>query len=233
MTENIYPLSNFNFNNDVSTIFDKHVRDSIPFYDEIQKNMVLLSDYFLTKNSVFYDLGCSTGETLFNILTRHKSKDIVFYGIDTSEHMLKQAYLKLPKNDDVVLIQDDILSFVMPQKSDLVVLNLVLHFIPKEMRFDLIKKIQINMNKGSALIIVDKCFASSSQFQYMFDCSYHDLKEIQGLTNDEIRKKEQSIRGVLTPFYIEDYLNIFSQLNLKSEVFYKNFGFTGFICIKD
>ena len=55
--------TDWKFNKNVSNNFDKHVRQSIPMYDQIQKYICSLSEWFLKDGSNIYDLGCSTGET--------------------------------------------------------------------------------------------------------------------------------------------------------------------------
>ena len=59
--------TDWKFNKNVSNNFDKHVRQSIPMYDQIQKYICSLSEWFLKDGSNIYDLGCSTGETAKNI----------------------------------------------------------------------------------------------------------------------------------------------------------------------
>ena len=49
------------FNKNVAISFDKHVRQSIPFYDLIQKYITSISEWFIKDHSIIYDLGCSTG----------------------------------------------------------------------------------------------------------------------------------------------------------------------------
>ena len=84
------------FNRNVAKLFDKHVRQSIPFYDPIQKYISSLSEWFIKDNSLVYDLGCSTGETAKNILKFNKKRKIKFryIGIDNSSQMIKLAKKK-------------------------------------------------------------------------------------------------------------------------------------------
>ena len=52
------------FNDKVAENFDKHVIQSIPHYQDLQKYLVQLSEWFLKDDTYVYDLGCSTGETI-------------------------------------------------------------------------------------------------------------------------------------------------------------------------
>ncbi len=56
------------FANKTRTQFEQHIEKSVPFYNEGHKLALGLSDFFLTKNSVCYDIGCSTA-TLLKIWT--------------------------------------------------------------------------------------------------------------------------------------------------------------------
>ena len=43
--ENIYQHNKWEFNKEVSDVFDKHVRQSIPMYAEFQKSVIKLSEF--------------------------------------------------------------------------------------------------------------------------------------------------------------------------------------------
>ena len=61
------------FDNKVALKFDTHVNQSIPHYLDLQSYTVKLSEWFLKDNTLVYDLGCSTGETIKEILNLNKS----------------------------------------------------------------------------------------------------------------------------------------------------------------
>lgn len=58
------------FDEQVSQHFDTHVRKSVPLYEEVQKAVIEISEWFIRDNSVVYDLGSSTGETHFSFITK-------------------------------------------------------------------------------------------------------------------------------------------------------------------
>src|SRR3954452_12529831 len=83
------------FDKDVSKAFDSHVRKSVPFYDEIQRMVIEVSEYFVRDQSVVYDLGSSTGTTIQLLAEAHAGKeDVQFIGIDASEFMVDEARKK-------------------------------------------------------------------------------------------------------------------------------------------
>ena len=44
------------FDEQVSQHFDTHVRKSVPLYEEVQKAVIEISEWFIRDNSVVYDL---------------------------------------------------------------------------------------------------------------------------------------------------------------------------------
>ena len=82
------------FDNKVAKIFDKHVNQSIPHYNFLQKNISALSDWFLKDNSRVYDLGCSTGTTILEICKTNKNKKLEIIGIDSEKKMISLAKKK-------------------------------------------------------------------------------------------------------------------------------------------
>ena len=56
------------FNDEVASKFDTHVKQSIPHYSSFQKYIARLSEWFLKDDCLVYDLACSTGETINQLL---------------------------------------------------------------------------------------------------------------------------------------------------------------------
>ena len=63
----------FNFAGNVHKSFEKHVKKSVPFYEEGHDIICKLSSFFLVNKSVVYDLGCSTGPLSVFLGDRHWS----------------------------------------------------------------------------------------------------------------------------------------------------------------
>ena len=74
---------NWKFDQQVSESFDSHVIKSVPFYEEIQRMVVEISEYFIKDNSVIYDIGSSTGTTLSLLSQQHISKKNIITKINS------------------------------------------------------------------------------------------------------------------------------------------------------
>jgi tRNA (cmo5U34)-methyltransferase len=96
LNKNLIKISkSWSFNKNVSNNFDHHVAQSIPFYKEINKTIVSISEFFMKENSVVYDLGCSTGNIIYKLCKLNLSHPVEIYGVDREVHMLKIAKKKL------------------------------------------------------------------------------------------------------------------------------------------
>ena len=66
--------SSWTFKGKVAKSFDDHFAKSVPFCKEGQKLVTQISDFFIKKNSICYEIGCSTGTLTKMISLRHKEK---------------------------------------------------------------------------------------------------------------------------------------------------------------
>jgi tRNA (cmo5U34)-methyltransferase len=87
----------FDFNK--ITDFDEHIDKSIPSYNLLVEMTKSIAEYFYTKESVIYDLGCSTGKMLREIKAVSKKR-----GIDNS-NLLPKAN---PNFESIDLNKEDV-----------------------------------------------------------------------------------------------------------------------------
>ena len=79
--------SDFQFNEEVASVFDDMLVRSVPFYLEQQNLIEDIAQRFAQPDSIVVDLGCSTGTTLIR-LAHLLDKSIRLIGYDNSEPML-------------------------------------------------------------------------------------------------------------------------------------------------
>ena len=160
MKDNIFekPIKKqFEFDEDVASVFDDMLSRSVPHYDEMLNLTTSFALKYLDDNSTIYDLGCSTATTLINIGKQHnKDLKLNLIGIDTSEAMLNQAKHKSKAYGiDIEFINNDIFD-VDFKKSNVIISNYTLQFIRPLQREKLIKKIYDSLKIGSIFIFSEK-----------------------------------------------------------------------------
>ncbi len=226
--------TDWKFNRNVSNNFDKHVRQSIPMYDEIQKYICSLSEWFLKDGSNIYDLGCSTGETAKNLFKKFPNKKINYTGFDLSKEMIKIAVKKNIKNKKKVKFKiGDINKINYKKNTDLFLSVLTFPFLNSQNRLGLYKKIYKSLKHGGSLIFVDKIRSSNSNFEDIFNQIYFDFKIANKLNHAQVLNKSKSIRSSMQLFELAEIDNFLTKSGFKKrEVFFRWYNFIGIIAIK-
>ena len=226
--------TDWKFNKNVSNNFDKHVRQSIPMYDQIQKYICSLSEWFLKDGSNIYDLGCSTGETAKNIFKKFPNKKISYIGYDISKEMIKIAIKKNSKNKKKAKFKiGDINKINYKKNTDLFLSVLTFPFLNSQNRLRLYKKIYNSLKYGGSLIFVDKIRSSNSNFEDIFNQIYYDFKIENKLNHSQVLNKSKSIRSSMQIFELSEIDNFLKKSGFKKrEIFFRWYNFVGFIAIK-
>jgi len=222
------------FDKNVSQAFDSHVRKSVPFYEEIQRMVIELSEYFVRDQSVVYDLGSSTGTTLDQLSTAHAGKeDAQFIGFDLSKFMIKEARKKVNRAN-VRFHHKNVLDVEFSPPANFVTSLFTMQFLTLAERRTLLRRIHDGLIEGGGLLIVEKVSAEHSVFEDMWTELYWDFKRRQGFTPEQILEKANSIRGVMKPLTIEENLDILWQTGYsRVDIFFKWYNWAGIVAIKN
>ena len=212
--------------------FDKHVKKSVPFYEEGHQLTVGLSDFFLNQGSVCYDLGCSTGTLLANLATHHEGKGVSFKGIDCEQDMLKIAQGSC-LNYKEVTFENKNLENCSLKPSDLVTAYYTMQFVSPRHRQNVFNKIYQSLNGGGGFVLFEKVRAPDARFQDIVTTLYSDYKLGQGYSGNEIVSKTRSLKGVLEPFSRLGNMGLLKRAGFKDvTTVFKYLCFEGFLAIK-
>src|SRR5574344_219717 len=100
----------FEFDEEVASVFDDMLERSVPFYKEMQRLSIVFASKYLEENDRVYDLGCSTASTLIE-LSKYFEKNLNLIGIDSSDAMIKRASNKAKAfGVDIEFLNDDIFN---------------------------------------------------------------------------------------------------------------------------
>lgn len=226
---------NWMFDDKIAPIFDEHVRQHIPLYDEIHISIQQLANWFIEENTNVYDIGTSTGSLIVDLYKNTARNNVSYIGIDTSKEMIDIASQNLKKNNvDALVLQQDVMndSFKI-ENASFVASILTNQFIKIEQRQSLINKIYKGLNAGSAYIVVEKVVGNNAKFNEMWVEMYHEAKLRNGLSEKEVIAKARSIRGILKPLSIKENTNLLKNAGFKEvDMFFKWCNFAGFIAVK-
>ncbi|MDY6990088.1 MAG: methyltransferase domain-containing protein [Thermodesulfobacteriota bacterium] len=197
--DNLYAgNAGWSFGNNVATVFDEHIRKSVPFYDAGHGLIVKMGDFFLPNGSTCIEVGCSTGNLLAGLAERNKEKDIRILGIDKEVKMVEEARKKCRKYGSVEVECQDIIDFDF-SGVDLVISYYTMQFVQYKWRQEVINRIYAGLNPGGGFIFFEKVHTPYPRFQDMFGSLQNEYKLEKGYTPEEILGKAASLRGILEP----------------------------------
>lgn len=226
--------ANWKFGSKVADNFDLHATRSIPFYTEGHDLISRLSDFFVSSNSVCYEVGCATGTLTLKLAEHNSDKvDSRFIGIDVEKDMIQAAKRKTHSlSANVVFVEADILQ-VDFKPADLIVAYYTVQFIRPAERQRLLTKLYDSLQWGGALIMFEKVRGPDARFQDILTRLYDDYKLEQGYSAEEIISKSRSLKGVLEPFSTQGNIDLLKRAGFVDIMTVKkHLCFEGFLAIK-
>jgi tRNA (cmo5U34)-methyltransferase len=172
--------------------FDRHVREQLPWYEIMSGAVAHIARHYIPQGGRVYDLGCSTGN-IGNLL-RHvlETRECEFVPIDNSEQMAG-LYAGPGKVEVADIASYDFRSF------DVAIAFLCLMFLTPSHRQRVLDSLRANLNKGGAIIIVDKMESSGGYLGTVISRLTLAGKAASGVSAEEIIEKELSLIGVQRP----------------------------------
>lgn len=222
----------FEFDEEVASVFDDMLERSVPFYKEMQRLSIVFASKYLEENDRVYDLGCSTASTLIE-LSKYFEKNLNLIGIDSSDAMIKRASNKAKAfGVDIEFLNDDIFNIDF-KNAKLFISNYTLQFIRPLLREKLIKKIYDSLDEGGVFIFSEKLISTDKALaKYSID-EYYEFKKTQGYSSFEISQKREALENVLIPYSNEENIKMIKDAGFSHcETIFQWVNFATFIAIK-
>ncbi len=222
----------FEFDEEVASVFDDMLNRSVPFYKESQKLSIDFAKNYLTNNDTVYDLGCSTASTLIE-LGKHCDFKLNLIGIDSSEAMINRATKKSKAfGIDITFFNNDFFE-IEYKNPKLIFSNYTLQFIRPLNREKLVKKIYDSLEDGGLFIFSEKIITTDSKINKLYIDKYYEYKKDQGYSEYEIAQKREALENVLIPYTIQENEKMIKDCGFKHfECIFKWVNFATFIAIK-
>jgi tRNA (cmo5U34)-methyltransferase len=224
------PSGKWEFNAEVTEVFDEMLERSIPDYEGMRRTTTELAVRFAQPGSFITDLGCSRGAALKPIYWQ-LGDTFSYAGIEISPPMLAAAITELP----FATITDTDLRHDYPDFDSSVVLSvLTLQFIPIEYRQKIVSQVYNSLRPGGIFLLVEKVLGRDSFTNELFIETYLERKGANGYSQEEINRKRESLEGVLVPvtsLWNEDLLKLagFSHV----ECYWRHLNFAAWMGIKE
>jgi tRNA (cmo5U34)-methyltransferase len=176
----------------VAKHFDRHVRESLPWYDLATQAVEHFGRHYIPRGGVVYDIGASTGNIGLALQDTLAQRGAKFTAIEESREMADR-YQGPPE-----LVVADAVTFDY-QPFDFAVCFLVLMFLPVDTRAAFLRRLQALTKPGGALVIVDKVQMPAGYVGTAFSRLTLQQKLAVGARPDDILRKELSLAGYQRP----------------------------------
>ncbi|MCH6566065.1 MAG: carboxy-S-adenosyl-L-methionine synthase CmoA [Proteobacteria bacterium] len=228
------PLSDvkaFEFNEDVTRVFQDMITRSVPGYELLLQMIALYASVFVRDKSNIYDLGCSLGEVSRLIAEQTRKLDCAIIAVDNSPSMIRKCQ-QFGDSGNIDWRCDDIQNIEISNAS-MVVLNLTLLFIDRDQRQSLITGIARGLNEGGVLVLSEKVVLDPElENQHMVQL-HQAFKKMRGYSDLEISQKRTALENVLLPDSQAMHQQRLKQAGF-SEVYqcFRCFNFVSYLAIK-
>lgn len=221
----------FEFDENVASVFDDMLSRSIPFYNEVIELVCQVVRLNTKESSRVLDLGCSTANTLLHLY--HKTSGLNLVGVDNSAAMLERAKKKVAAHGaNIELILADI-THVDLKKNQIILAHYILQFIRPLTRNEFVAKIADALDKDGLFIFSEKVlFEDKTLNKQMIDI-YYEFKKSHGYSEFEIAQKREALENVLVPYTVSENLKMIREAGFSSvETLFQYGNFVTFIAKK-
>ncbi|MFB3058818.1 MAG: carboxy-S-adenosyl-L-methionine synthase CmoA [Gammaproteobacteria bacterium] len=228
------PLSDvkaFEFNEDVTRVFQDMITRSVPGYELLLQMIALYASVFVRDKSNIYDLGCSLGEVSRLIAEQTRKLNCAIIAVDNSPSMIRKCQ-QFGDSGNIDWRCDDIQNIEISNAS-MVVLNLTLLFIDRDQRQSLITGIARGLNEGGVLVLSEKVLLDPEMENQRMVQLHQAFKKMRGYSDLEISQKRTALENVLLPDSQAMHQQRLKQAGF-SEVYqcFRCFNFVSYLAIK-
>jgi len=221
----------FEFDEEVASVFDDMLNRSVPFYKENLKLQINILKNFLQKDDLVIDLGSSTGTFLIELT---KKIDIKAIGLDNSPAMIKRAKNKAKAfGSNAKFIEADFLEYDL-SGAKAIIANYTIQFIRPLKREKLIKKIYDSLQENGIFLMSEKLITENKKLNKVMIDIYYDYKKEMGYSEFEIAQKREALENVLIPYTMNENIEMLKNAGFKAiEVIFRWNNFASFIAFKN
>jgi len=226
------PISKqFEFDENVASVFDDMLNRSIPYYKENLKLQTNILKNFLEENDKVVDLGSSTGTFLIELA---KTKKLNLIGIDSSRAMIERAKQKAKAfGVDIEFLKKDFLKYDF-SGAKAVSANYTVQFIRPLKREKLIQKIYSSLLNEGIFIMSEKLVTENKKLNKTMIDIYYEFKKEMGYSEYEIAQKREALENVLIPYTMEENIEMLKNAGFRDvEVVFRWNNFATFVAFKN
>lgn len=224
------PTGKWEFNAEVTEVFDNMLERSIPDYHGMRSLTTALATKYAQADTTIVDLGCSRGAALKPIIEAVGDK-CGYLGIEVSDPMREAAIKEIGEFAEIYNL--DLRDDYPLVRASVTLGVLTLQFTPIEYRQKIVQSVYDTTTQGGAFILIEKILGSDHAMNTLLVDTYYGLKGENGYTPDQINMKRRSLEGVLVPVTADWNVDLLRTAGFKHiEPFWRHLNFMGWIAVK-
>lgn len=228
--DNVIKTDKWEFDDEVAKCFDDMLERSIPDYETMRMLCYNIGRHFIKEGKDIIDIGCSNGNAALPFV---KTFDNHFILCDVSESMLDLCKRGFKNYPNVSVIKHDLRKGLPDADACLVLSILTVQFTSIEYRHKILSEIHDKLDKGGALIYVEKLLGYNEKIDSILVDEYYSLKTENRYTHEQIQAKRKSLEGVLVPVTEDWNYDLLRKAGFKEiECFWRYLNFAGYVAIK-
>lgn len=184
------------FNDEVTRVFDEMLERSIPQHQTMRSAVYALGRRYVRDETAIVDLGCSRGEALASFVDEFDGR-CRFVAAEISDPMRRAASIRFGRRVDLQRV-DLRHGYPKVTTASLTLSVLTLQFVPINYRQRILDDVYASTVPDGAFILVEKILGDGF-LDDAFVSIYHGAKERAGYTHDEVERKRLALEGVLVP----------------------------------
>ena len=198
-------FGDFVFDRKVTSVFPDMITRSVPNYWEVNDGTARLADRYARDGEQVLDLATSLGAAIWAIYLRLGQR-CHLVAMDSSSAMISTLNDNLLRAHcaSIKTKNADMLSAELG-KSDVIVLNYGLQFVPVSQRLSLLRRVYDGLNPGGVLLLAEKLRDHNQSISLLGPDDesrllrhwHHDFKHAMGYSRSEINHKAASIKMVM------------------------------------
>lgn len=185
----------------VAGIFDRHVREQLPWYDVATGAVAQIARHYIGRNGLVYDLGASTGNIGRAIEPTLLERNARLVAVEESPDMAARYY-----GPGELLVSSALDVDLEP--FDLAICFLFLIFLRPDETRELLSRLVDRCRYGGAIVVVERMLPEHPYLSIVSSRLTLAAKRDAGVPADEIIAKELSLGGVQRPLrreILEDF----------------------------
>lgn len=234
--DDIIPTDKWQFNEEVTSVFNDMLSRSIPDYECMRELVFRVARNFIKEGTNVLDIGCSIG-TSSELLIKKFGAKCNFILTDVSEPMIEECRQKYSSEiqEGFVSVKKSDLREGLPVKGCSLILScLTIQFTPIEYRQFIFKNIFDSLEHGGALVLVEKVMGNSYDIDSVMVAEYYDMKRENQYTEEQIKSKRKSLEGSLVPLTAQMNDGLLQMAGFrKIDTFWRHLNFCAMLAVKD